>query len=237
MGIFSRNLAGLGQVTATIKPKQLAEAERLLAGISGGFKVAARRAIARTLKAGRTDISKVVRQEITLAKKDVDKRLNVTRKPGFGSNWGIGVLTVSRKAVPLVLYIRGNPLGAQRSKGASVKVRKADRRQVLKSTWVHVSRRGNTNVVERKLRGGFFGRGRRVGRLPIEPRYGPTVHGVFENNPLGNRAVRDLQKFLNKRVDHEVRYMIAMQAKRANAQTASVPPPLSPESDAPASSG
>jgi hypothetical protein len=207
----------LPQINVVIDRKDLMEAERLLKDVKGGLDKVIIRALRRTMNTGQTDISTAVRKEITLKKKDVDRR--ISEKLHIAGVKSTGVMTISRSPVPLVKYIRGfgfSPGGRlpQRRKGVSVRVRKSEGTKILRSTFVHVSRAGRLNINERKLRGW----GRRVGRLPIEPRYGPTVHGVFEGNPLGNRAVRDLGVVFTKRLDHEIVFAIRQAASRNNAK-------------------
>jgi hypothetical protein len=190
------------QIVIQVDKGHLRDVEKSLRGIPNGYPTAVRRALARATPTGKTSISKAVRAEIALKKKDTDQRLK--SKVVSAGKLPEGVITITRQAVPLVLY------GAQqRRPGVSVKVRKSEGRQILKSTFLHKSRAGRLNVNERKRTGST-----RVGRLPIEPRFGPTVLGVFENNPLGERELRGLGLTFHKRLDHEVAFLVRKAAAK-----------------------
>jgi hypothetical protein len=210
MAKFSSTDRLLPEIQFSINRKQLREAERLLLDVKGAYPKVLKRAIKRSLQSGRTDISKAVRNEIVLHKRDVDARIAL-KFIDRGNVHSTGVITISRKPVTLRLY------GAvQRRAGVSVKVRKSEGRKILKHTFMHKSRTGRETVNERQFKSGVGGK--RVGRLLIEPRYGPTVHGVFESNPLGARAVRDLGVVFERRLDHETSFELRKAAARNNAR-------------------
>lgn len=199
------------QTVITVDKKQLAEAVRLLQHVKGGVGKVMIRTLRRVVNTGRTDISRAVRKEIALPKKETDKAISnrlLLKAPDYS-----GIISIRRKAAPLRHY---KPI--QRAKGVSVLVRKSEGRQILASTFAFVSRRYSSTlqVAERQRLGGSGSQ--RVGRLPIQARFGPTVHGVFENNPLGDRALRDLSIVFHKRLEHETKFEIMRAARRNNAR-------------------
>lgn len=97
----------------------------------------------------------------------------------------------------------------QRLRGVSVKVRKNRSREILPSTFLHQSRAGNLNVNERIRRGSS-----RVGRLPIHPRFGPTVLGVFEGAKIDVRELADLHARFLTTASGRIDYLLQKNARR-----------------------
>lgn len=187
-------------VTYAVDERSLRNLERLLSGIRRGVPRATSAAINRTLTTGRAGISKRIGSEIALKAGDIKARITLKRA---SVGRPVGRIRITRKAVPLALY---KP--SQTGPGVTVKVRKAEARQLLRSAFLHTSAGGQFNVVERRLTGGAGGA--RVRRLPIVARYGPTVLGVFEGLPgLEKDQLGRLDEVLAKNVRSQVDRLLA----------------------------
>jgi hypothetical protein len=172
VGFTAPGKAGL--VTVSISEAQRAELADVLAGVKNGAAKASAAAINRTLTTGRSRIVRRVRAEVNIKAKDAREAVRIRKATAAGTPEGFIVL--SKRPIPLYDF------GAKPGKrGVSVKVRKRAGREVLRGTFVAAMRSGHKGVFERKLVGGPGGR--RVGRLPIVERHGPSLLGVFTGAP------------------------------------------------------
>jgi hypothetical protein len=205
--------------------RQLDEAAGMLRDVKGGLQRVTIRALRRTVNAGRTDISKAVGQELNLRKRDIDPR--ITSKLNLSDTTPNGILTIKRKPVPLIKYLRGVTASSFRKrKGVSVTVLKKEGRKTLPGTFIMASRyswakEGQFAVAERQLRGRSGAL--RYPRLPLQTRFGATVLGRFIGamgilTDFGQVKIRDLGAVFTRRLIHETKYELARIAARRRAR-------------------
>jgi hypothetical protein len=175
-------------------------------------------AIGETVRHLRTHISKEVRKELNIKKKDLDPIITIKR----GTN--DGEVTIKRKAIRLKDFSGGV---RQVEGGVRVKVRKRGGSETLRGAFVIV--RFGGGVFERVVRGTHrtlrSSRGqKRVRRWRAQERYGPTVLGVIEGKPgfLSTLLVY-ASEFLNKRFRSKLEYIHSGGRVGRNPQVVSEP--------------
>lgn len=150
------------------------------------FAAAAQQAVADTVRTGTALVAREIAKVVNLKISDIKETIRGKR----GSFTDLsGAIVVTRKPVPLYQYLSG----AQRSRvqkklqsdvrgkftprgGIVVRVRKGGDVQTYPTSFVAVVGSGHIGVFRRKWEGS-----KRVARLPIKERMGPTAVGVFVN--------------------------------------------------------
>jgi hypothetical protein len=184
-------------ISITLNDAQRKAVQQMLVGIKNGLERAMPPAINRTISTGRTRIVRRIGNEIALRAKTIREAFTLGKasraKP-------VGLIRIRRKPVPLVEF---NP--RQTLAGVTVKVRKKEARQLLRSTFLGVMASGHEGVFERRREGPG-----RVPRLPIDERMGPTVLGVFEGAPgVAADELAQLGEVLEKNVLSQVDRLLA----------------------------
>ena len=181
-------LSGAGILT--IKVNGAADLRRGLNDVQ--YRRALGRAVNKAGRAGRTDLSKQIRGEIALPASVIRSSIKLVRAARGQTE---ARLVITRKPIPLKEY-----KARETKKGVTVKVRRKEPREVHKRAFIAESVGGH--VFERKKVGD-----KRVGRLPIDKRFGPTVLGVLQGKPgFLPEFETDLTIVLAKRAREEVNF-------------------------------
>lgn len=161
------------------------------------------RAMNKTARGVRTDISREVRQRVNIKAADVKTGIRLW---AANKNRPSVRITISGKRRPLIMF------GARQTKtGVSVQVYKANGRKVIPHLFIRTGRSGEAQVFSRASAGG----GKMVGRYPIRKRYGLALPEAFE---WTSREVVETQarERLKKNLTHEINYLL-LQSKQAAA--------------------
>ena len=188
-----------GLIQVTVSPEQRAKLAEDLADIRNGVPRAVSAAVNRTLSTGRSRIVKRIRAEVAIKAKDAREAIRLRKATAAKPE---GFIVISKKPIPLYDF------GAKQGKGGvTVKVRKAGGRETLKGTFIAKMRSGHVGVFERKLTGGPGSK--RVKRLPIRERFGPSLLVVFEGAPgVAAEEIAALGDVLQKNLDSQVNRLL-----------------------------
>lgn len=162
------------------------------------------RAMNRTAKGSRTDISREIRAKVNIKAADVKD--------------GISLWLANKNKLGVTIRIKGSRrrlylFGARQTKtGVSVQVYKAKGRKIIPHAFINKGRQsGRQDVFWRASAGG----GKLVGRYPIYTRYGLALPEAFEWT--SREAVEEQARVrLKKNLEHEIDYLL-QQAKQAAA--------------------
>lgn len=199
-------------MSMVIDAKQLAKAQKTLGRIHKGAPKALSLAMNRTVKAGRTEISKQTRAVYTIKQKD----LYGTLKVNYSSAGNMRAEIRSKHSGMLSLYdfkVTPKGINSGRTLNASVKVGGGG---TLGRAFVAQMKSGHVGVFARVPRKRTFfqrvvsfvrGRGpdpRRSGRLPI--RELPTISApiMISQSNVAEPAMERMQEVFSKRLDHEM---------------------------------
>ncbi len=179
-----------------------------LSAMPSKIKTAKAAAVNRTLRTGRTRLSRIVRDEVPLKKKIVDDRLTITRK-ATRNNRG-GTLRVKSTRIPLIAF-DGRPTKPPSQRGIKVAKR---------APKIGAGYRLRTGGPIIRKRGSFVQRGTKTGNVHImtrfgigsdrEPRirYGPSVLSVLEDHGI-DAIVLELTDVLDKNVTQQINRFLA----------------------------
>lgn len=178
-----------GRLTAGINQVSIDEVRRLLTDLpDNGQTRILNRVLNDAASFTEREVGREVSGEVTLSQRDVREFVNVTR-----SNFSTlsARVTITGAPIPLILFNVN-----QTQRGLSVRVRREGPREIFPESFIVRLPRQRINEDRTVTRLGGFGRegafrrrldrstGRRVGRLPIDERYGPSIPNVYENNGL-----------------------------------------------------
>lgn len=183
-----------------------------LASIANGANKAFATAINRTLTTVRSRVAKRLAKTINLPAGNASTPDEGTvsgfidvQKASSGGTGGAanleGAVSITGKPISLMLF-KPTPSqpGPTRVAGVSVLTRRGKARELLKHTFVARMKSGHTGVFERMGRGN-----KRVRRLRIQERFGPTPYGVFENAPgIAEEILADAGDVLEKNILSQV---------------------------------
>lgn len=162
-------------------------AEKLLAGIPGGFETAMSRSFNRALQEGRTAAVRQTTKEYTIRARDVRStfKMNRASKSNLEAN-----LSSKGQRLPLSTF-KHNP---------STDTTGANRKQVRVAV---------TNGGLKPLGQAFIHKGRILQRLgssayPVQMKFGPSVPSMLDNDEVVDVVVETMGKSVDKRLDHEV---------------------------------
>ncbi len=188
-------------VTISANAAQIAEAKALLDPRQ--YRDGVRRAKNRTAQTLKTRISTRLREVVNIRKRDLDPFI-LLKKAGNDTD---AVITVNRKAMSLRYY---NPIST--AAGVKVKIWKEKGPEVLRSTFKITS--GQSPVYERELTGGPHTK--RVGRYPLQQRFGPTGVGVLAGHPgMLESVVDEAADLYTKNLASQVDFIIRGAKSRA----------------------
>lgn len=194
-----------GDITVRLNRSELQEVEDILAALAPDSRVRAIvRAMNRTAKGVRTDISREVRAKVNLKVKDMKDATTLwlanRNRPGIR-------ITVSGKRRRLMLF------GARQTRtGVSVQVYKDRGRKIIPRAFVNTGRQNGRQDVFWRAKGSD---GKLVGRTPIKILFGLSIPEVFDYK--AREVVEGQAKArLFKELTHEVDYLLK-QAKQAAA--------------------
>lgn len=209
-------------------PQTLAAVQVELAEIANGANKAVSAAINRTLTTGRSRITRRLKKEINLPAgnaKDpqdgtISKFLKI-RKASDGGGGGVanleGQIIITREPLSLMLFKPSpNTPGPTKVAGVSVKTRTGKAKELLRHTFVAKMKSGHVGVFERQGRGN-----KRVKRLKIQERFGPTPLAVFEKAPgIAEETLSELGDVLEKNINSQVDRLLG----RSKTGVISAPP-------------
>lgn len=140
------------------------------------------------------DVSKTVRDEINLKKKDADKSIWIEAKAS-----GVKIV-VSRKPIPLIKF---GPRLQERHppprRGITVRVRKREPRERFRHHFVSVMPSGHKGIFVRRTKQ----------RKPIDEEFGPTVVGVLAGQPgMLNKVEKRGKDRLVERLNSKIQLML-----------------------------
>jgi hypothetical protein len=154
-------------------------------------------AINATAKMGQREVSKVVREELAVPKKTVDKTISISRKANAGQ---LGA-TVSLSKTRRISLREFGP--KQNQRGVSFKISKTRGRQFVAGAFqgpkpgaMKISWRGNAFVRAGKS------------RLPILKLKGPSPWGVMVKKKLEKPTGAAIQAELRKQIDRRIRLLM-----------------------------
>lgn len=213
----------------TIDPAQIADVQKMLGGLSIYWRPAMQAAISRTLKPTAVKaFADRVKDTINLKVSDIKAQVSV-KLPSFSKLEG--VITMSRKPVPLIKYMSV----AQITRAHALKLKKKGKQTRFRanrvSSGVMVRVRKNAPVeayphafVERSKKGGWIGLFQRIrstgGKNPLVRRYpirtlqGPTAAGVLASAPgkgaptIIDEIQKDMGPVLQKNVASQIQRLL-----------------------------
>jgi hypothetical protein len=187
-------------IVVSIDPQQERKLRNLARKSPKAMKAALRRSFNRSVDSGITHISRKIGDELVLKKSIIKEAFKAIKAR---SGYLTATIRIRRKGIPLREYsVSETTKGVSRKglKAVTTKVRRGGPRERHK--YAFIVREFGGHVFERKVRGG-----RRVGRGPIQKRYGPSILGVFENEPgMEDRAIININEILNKNIDQQVEF-------------------------------
>lgn len=196
------------QLGVEVDKASMRRADRLLSHIRGGGRRALTTAINETLSTGRTRISKYVRDEVTLKKKDVDQKITIKRA-SRGQIVVSGTIRINETKFDLAKFdiLPKNPVSQRGIKvkdrrpkiGVGVKVFKAGPREPMPRSWVFRGKRG-LHVLHRPTRD-----------ARAEPRmtFGPSIPDALGQDKDYTPLRRELSGVLTKRLNSQVQRLLA----------------------------
>lgn len=161
------------------------------------------RAMNKTARGVRTDISREVRQRVNIKAADVKTGIKLwlanKNRPGVR-------ITVSGRRRPLIMF------GARQTKtGVSVQVYKAEGRKIIPRAFIATGKgSGQQNVFWRAKAGGD----KLVGRYPIHKKYGLALPEAFEWTSRETVEAQARER-LKKNLTHEIDYLLQESKKAA----------------------
>lgn len=173
------------------------ELQRELAKSSSRIRKGANRAMKRTLRTGKSDISKHIRETINLKKKTVDERISTKV---VSQRLITGRITVRDRRIELTAFMSSSSIArqyqrqvARKTKGIRVKVWKKKPPVRFEGVFLNIGKRsGRWHALQREGKSRY--------RLFI--RYGPSIATEFEK--VLPDFTRNADRVLQKNLDHEI---------------------------------
>lgn len=185
-------------VTITTDDAKERDLAALLDGIANGVPRVISGAINKVLPKARTGFVRAVRERVALTAGAVRDRIAIRRATVRELT---GLVVITRKGVPLSEY---KPRWSLRA-GVTVQVRKGAVAERFPESFIRTLSSGHKGVFRRRLVGG-----KRVPRLPIDERFGPTVEGVVEGAPgLLEEQIELASEDLDRQIDSQVDRLLA----------------------------
>lgn len=145
-------------------------------------------------------IADEVGQEILLKKGSIKKRIRLQRR-ATPSEPSAMIAIPPAKSPSLASFRRPKDI---HPRGVRVQVRADEPPQVLRHAFIR-SLSGVPQILTREMPGGGISP-----RYPITVKRGPSVRGVFANEPgLAQRALRNISAALGRRVSHEINFELS----------------------------
>lgn len=147
---------------------------------------------------GRALVSREIGKELSMTAADIKRTIDVTKSGlDVGDNPTVKV-KVTREKMSMKRFAP-----RQTARGTTVKVRKREGRQLLKSAFV--SEQIGGHVFKRKGRS----------RLPIQKKFGPTVAGVLGNKPgMADSIADEMASLAQTRFASKLELHLASKAKK-----------------------
>ena len=179
--------------------REIRKQRERLKSIRGGFDKAFTRAAKPEATQGRTQISKCIRQNISIKASDLKPVLRVDRHKKGAS------ITLKENQRLSLRYFGAT----QNAKGVTYKMNKGSGRTFIEGAF----QGPKPGAVKASWRGNVF---KRVGktRLPIQKLMGASAWGVFVVRKMYTPTRSSLMKKFNQRLRHEVDYLISKGAAR-----------------------
>ena len=189
-----------------VNSAQFDRAARLLRSVASGVELAGSRAINDTLKFVRASAVRKIRERLNIKAKDIRDRIFLT-KATRNKLEGRFVVTGARR-LPVFLF------GAkQRKKGVAYRIKKGRGRKLSPGAWINKTLRqvfvrefadtDTADTGERATTGETFEGGKRVGRRPIRPVFGPSIGHVFREE-VQTTVEREAFAKLEERLDFHI---------------------------------
>lgn len=161
------------------------------------------RAMNKTARGVRTDISREIRAKVNIKAKDVTKGIKLWMANKTRPSVRI---TISGKRRQLILF------GARQTKtGVSVQVYKAEGRKIIPRAFIATGKSSGEPNVFWRTKGAD---GRMVGRYPIRKKYGLALPEAFEWTSRDSVEAQ-AQERLKKNLTHEIDYLLQESRKAA----------------------
>ena len=170
------------QVDVQVDRRQVRRVERMLQAVPRGAGKVFSRAINKTATAARRKIVDAVAGELAVRKGELKKRNVKLRKASY-TRWAAAI-QITGKRIPLARF-----QAKQTRRGVSYRIRRTGGRKTIPHAFL-AARHGLQHVWRRAAGGGPSGL---VGRMPISPRFGPSVPVAMEGIPAMARQVLDRQ--------------------------------------------
>ena len=180
-----------GSVAIKIDKAQLKAVENMLSDVKNGSKKAMTKAINTTLSKTKTRIKKDLGKKLSLPAKRINQDLYVNK-----ANYSDMSGSVQAIGKPVSLFEFGT---TQTKKGAKARVYKANKKDLIPSSFHATMRSGHKGVFRRALRGG----GKRVHRLPIEELTGPRIEDVLAKDEVLEPIESDASDMLAQELDKQ----------------------------------
>lgn len=220
------------EVLIQFNPAQLAAIQGRLAGIKNGVPQALAGAINDTAKQERTQISKKIRERFNVKKRDLDKRISITKATQRKISGGIHIEkskrlglqyfgakqvgSTKRATVKRVATKLGTSQLKTRGGGVMAAIEKGKRRLYLGAFMGPYP-----GALAVKLHGGVFQRDGKS-RLPIHKLFGLSPWGMFLRGGMLPPSVKETETLLYKNVFDRVRWLM-LQVK-TDSQNISIKP-------------
>lgn len=193
---------------------QLAYAEETLRAVPGGAQVAIRGAINDTLKWARTQLVRLIGEQINLRARDIRDRINIVKRASGGDLEG--VIKIDYKAVPLIdfraRFSKRNGVTATIFKGDGAQAFRHQFKATMASSHVGAFQRVKGAPKAIPKHGRYSGRtikrgpnkGQQILRQPIKEAFAVSVLAAFARNPdlqqqaLGGIATKFAERLASK---------------------------------------
>ena len=183
-----------------VDKRQLRAVERTLAAIPGALGRVVPRAVNKVATYARTRVVRSVTSKIVLRTLDVRRAVTLRR--------------ANRRTWEARISVRGDriPLGkfspSMTRRGVTYRIQRTGARQRIPTAFLAKMKCGPTLVAQRRTI-----LGRRVGRLPINELFGPSVPAVVEG--IGEFASGELERAVAQRLEREVATQTGLELERA----------------------
>jgi len=198
-------------VTVKMDPIQVADLMRSVRQLPGVASLVQKRAINTAIKGAKTNMSKYVRQILTISKTNLDKYITTSLANDVHL---VGVLRIDKKdtgALRMGYFKNLKQLNA----GARVKVYKKKAAQMIPGSFIETMKSGHkgiwTREYDKKVHTGRpvnkpFAKFPRMYRFPIRPIFGPKLQTIVEDNSVYPVVVKEANERLMKEMDRELKY-------------------------------
>ena len=201
-------------ITVRMNPIQVDEVMKAVGHLPGVASLVQKRAINTAIKGAKTNMSKKVRQILTISKTNLDKYISTTLANDVHLK---GVLRIDKKdtgALRMGYFKNLKQLNA----GARVKVYKSKPAQMIPGSFVATMRSGHKGMWRREYDTKLHV-GRPVNKpwarfpmkysLPIRPIFGPKLGTIVEDHSVYPEVVKEANERLLKEMDRELKYALS----------------------------